>query len=147
MHLQTEQFSFTKTSTWTWVLKLKALRVYVLIQPPGVCFFQTWTRGKKIAQSLLSTAKFLTEYSSDNLLCENISKGFLTFCKVILNMHTRSDHCLKSYKRAQTCRISCARLHEFIYEKQISNTIITQAYLSRCSSRNLSSKARIPWDF
>ena len=67
------------------------------------------------------------------LLCENISKGFLKFCKLISNMHTRSDHCLKSYKRTQTCRISCARLHEFIYKKQTSNTIITQAYLSRCT--------------
>ena len=32
-------------------------------------------------------------------------------------------------------------------KKQTSNTLITQAYHSRCSSRKLSSKARIAWDF
>ena len=32
-------------------------------------------------------------------------------------------------------------------KKQTSNTIITQAYHSRCSSWKLSSKARIAWDF
>ena len=31
-------------------------------------------------------------------------------------------------------------------KKQASNTIITQAYHSRCSSWKLSSKARIAWD-
>ena len=32
-------------------------------------------------------------------------------------------------------------------KKQTSNTIITQAYQSRCSSWKPSSKARITWDF
>ena len=34
-----------------------------------------------------------------------------------------------------------------ILKKQTSNTLITQAYHSRCSSRKLSSKAKIAWDF
>ena len=72
--LQRQQFSFTKTSILkcknSWVLKLKAYNKFMfqLSRLPGVCFFQIWTRGKKIAKSFLSTAKFITKYSSERLL-------------------------------------------------------------------------------
>ena len=48
----------------------------------------------------------------------------------------------------QTC-INCGRLHEIRYKlkQQTSNTTITQAYHSRCSSWKLSSNARIAWEF
>ena len=41
---------------------------------PGLYCFQRWTRGKKIAQSFLSTAKIITKYSSElfNLLARTI---------------------------------------------------------------------------
>ena len=35
---------------------------------PGVCLFQRWTQNKKIAQSFLSTAKFITKYPSERFL-------------------------------------------------------------------------------
>ena len=38
---------------------------------PDVCLFQRWTQNKKIAQSFLSTAKFITKYPS---------KRFLSIC-------------------------------------------------------------------
>ena len=31
---------------------------------------------------------------------QKISKGFLKFCKFNIKPYTKSDHCLKSYKRA-----------------------------------------------
>ena len=40
----------------------------VLSWPPGVCFSQRWTGGKKIAQSFLSTANFITKYSPERFL-------------------------------------------------------------------------------
>ena len=35
---------------------------------PDVCLFQRWTQNKKIAQSFLSTAKFITKYPSERFL-------------------------------------------------------------------------------
>ena len=35
---------------------------------PGVCSSQRWTRGKNIAQTFLSTAKFITKYCSERFL-------------------------------------------------------------------------------
>ena len=76
---------------------------------------------------------------------ENISKGFLMFCKLISKL---SGHCLESYKRAYTCRINSAWLHEIRYKKKKTlNTITTQAYHSGFSSWKQSSKAKITWDF
>ena len=49
------------------LIKLQG-QVYVLSRPPGVCFFQRWTRGKKIAQSFLSTDIFITKYSLERFL-------------------------------------------------------------------------------
>ena len=57
-----------------------------------VYFSQRWTRGKKIAQSFLSTAKCTTNILRNvffYLRWENISKGFLKFfkqCKLISNL-------------------------------------------------------------
>ena len=70
--LQRQQFSFTKTSINKVPknpesLSLK-LKVYNSSRLPGVCFFQRWIRGKKIAQSFLSTAKFMTKYSLERFL-------------------------------------------------------------------------------
>ena len=65
----------------------------VYFQPASRClfFFQRWTPGnKKITQSFLSTAKFITKYSSERFFLylpwENISEGLLKFCKLISNL-------------------------------------------------------------
>ena len=94
-------------------------------QPASRClffFFQRWTpRNKKITQSFLSTTKFITKYSSERFFFylprENISEGLLKFCKLISNLilHQIIDSNLN--KRAKTCRITCARLHEIRYNK------------------------------
>ena len=48
------------------------------------------------------TARIIAKYSLKRFLsvCEKMSKGFLKFYKLIIKPDTRSDHCLKSYKRA-----------------------------------------------
>ena len=57
---------------------------------PVVCYFSRWTRGKKIAQSFLFTAKIITKYSSERFFVFNsgqkTSKGFLKFYKPISNL-------------------------------------------------------------
>ena len=52
---------------------------------------------------LFFTARIITKYSLERFLSicgEKMSKGFLKFYKLIIKPDTRSDHCLKSYKRA-----------------------------------------------
>ena len=61
------------------------------------------------------------------LRSENVFKRLLKFC-ILTKPDTRSDHCLKSYKRALTRRINYSRLHV------TSNTIITRAYQSSSGS-------------
>ena len=49
------------------------------------------------------TARIITKYSLERFLSicgEKMSEGFLKFYKLIIKPDTRSDHCLKSYKRA-----------------------------------------------
>ena len=41
---------------------------------PGVCLFQRWTQNKKIAQSFLSTAKFITKYPSERFFLSTVRK-------------------------------------------------------------------------
>ena len=78
------------------------------------------------------TAKIITKYSLERFLSicgEKLSKGFLKFWKLISNL----NHCLKSYKRAETK-----------YPHKLRST---SAYHSRCSSCKVSSKASIASDF
>ena len=56
-----QQFSFTKTS-------IKVPKNPESSRLLGVWFFERWIRGKKIAQSFLSTAKFMTKYSLERFL-------------------------------------------------------------------------------
>ena len=41
---------------------------------PDVCLFQRWTQNKKIAQSFLSTAKFITKYPSERFFLSGVRK-------------------------------------------------------------------------
>ena len=41
---------------------------------PGVCLFQRWTQNKKIAQSFLSTAKFITKYPSERFFLSAVRR-------------------------------------------------------------------------
>ena len=46
--------------------RLKTNRTAIkFAKEPGVCLFQRWTQDKKIAQSFVSTAKFITKYPSE----------------------------------------------------------------------------------
>ena len=76
-------------------VKKITLSLHGLYSLHGLRFNMTvlkWTRGKKIAQSFLSTAKFVTKYSSERCLSiailrwENTPKGFLKFCKLVSNL-------------------------------------------------------------
>ena len=72
VHLQRQQFSFTKTNEYLSVSKnpqvfTGKLKVYVLSRRfPGAGCFQRWIHEKKIVQSFLSTAKIITKYSSES---------------------------------------------------------------------------------
>ena len=65
--------------------------------------FQDALKAKEIAQSLLFTANVITRYSSERFLSicgQKMFEGFLKFCIMkLVKPDTRSDHCLKSYKR------------------------------------------------
>ena len=97
------------------------------------------------------TARIITKYSLKRFLSicgEKMSKDFLKFCKLISNLmfgqiivsNLTNVHRLNS-------RINYARLHWIRYKAQTSNTIITPAYHSRCSSWKVSSKASIASEF
>ena len=77
---------------------------------PCLCFKPAFRRllfskmnSRQENRSKLSfTARILTKYSLERFLSicgEKMSKGFLRFYKLIIKPDTRSDHCLKSYKR------------------------------------------------
>ena len=59
--------------------------------------------GEENRSKLSFTARIVTKYSLERFIStcgEKMSKGFLKFYKLIIKPDTRSDHCLKSYKRA-----------------------------------------------
>ena len=77
---------------------------------------------------------------------ENISKGFLKFCKLISNL-ILGQIIVSNLTCIQTCIINlphklCSTSWGLDIKKQTSDTIITQAYHSRCSSWKLSIKVR-----
>ena len=70
---------------------------------PGVCFFSKVNSRQENRSKLSFTARIIAKYSLERFLSicgEKMSKGFLKFYKLIIKPATRSDHCLKSYKRA-----------------------------------------------
>ena len=70
-----------------------------------------------------------------------MSKGFLKFCKLISNL------ILGQIIVSNLAKVHKLRSTSWNQKKRTPNTIITQAYQSRCSSWKPSSKARIAWDF
>ena len=83
-----------------WCIKLKGLCFNVASR----CLLFSKTNLRQENRSKLSfTARIITKYSLERFLSicgEKMSKGFLKFYKLIIKPDTRSDHCLKSYKRA-----------------------------------------------
>ena len=83
------------------------------------------------------TARIITKYSLERFLSicgEKMSKGFLKFCKLISNLILGQiivSNLTNVYKL--NSRINYARLHQIRYKKRTPNTIITQAYHSRCT--------------
>ena len=67
-------------------------------------FFKDERNSKQENRLKLSfAARFKTKYSLELFLSicgEKMSEGFLKFYKLIIKPDTRTDHCLKSYKRA-----------------------------------------------
>ena len=67
-------------------------------------FFKDERNSKQENRLKLSfAARFKTKYSLEHFLSicgEKMSEGFLEFYKLIIKPDTRTDHCLKSYKRA-----------------------------------------------
>ena len=79
---------------------------------------------------------------------EKMSIDFLKLCKLISNLMLGQIIVsnLTNVPKLNS-RINYARLHWIRYKKQISHTIITQAYHSRCSFWKVSSKASIASEF
>ena len=83
-HIHRQQFSFTKTSS---KVSLKIV-VYVLSRLPGVSFFKDELEARNRSKPSF-TARMITKYSLERFLSicgEKMSKGFLKFYKLILNL-------------------------------------------------------------
>ena len=110
-------------------------------------FFSKINSRQENRSKLSFTARIITKYYLERFLSicgEKMSEGFLKFCKLI------SKLILGQIIVSNLTNINYARLHCFLWlviKKQTSNTIITQAYHSRCSSWKVSSKASIASDF
>ena len=97
-HLQRQQYFHSQRQVLKFFLKLQSLKAYreliiSLCWPPCVCFFQWWTRGKKISQlSFRSRATFITKYSSKCFLPRKyIWRLFkVLFTKLISNLILQS---------------------------------------------------------
>ena len=62
--------------------------------------FQDALKAKEIAQSLLFTANDITSERFLSICGQKMFEGFLKFrIMKLVKPDTRSDHCLKSYKR------------------------------------------------
>ena len=93
---------------------------------PGVCLFQRWTQNKKIAQSFLSTAKFITKYPSERfyLRWESISKGFLKFCQILRKLINLPHNCDRLQEiRYKTTNIKYNNYSGIPVEKQLLKAI------------------------
>ena len=100
-HIQRQQFSFTNTSI---KVSLKILVYCLCFKPASRCLLFSKMNSRQENRSKLSfAARIITKYSLESFLSicgEKMSAGFLKFYKLIIKPGTRSDHCLKSYKRA-----------------------------------------------
>ena len=100
-HIQRQQFSFTNTSI---KVSLKILVYCLCFKPASRRFLFSKMISRQENRSKLSfAARIITKYSLERFLSiygEKMSAGFLKFYKLIIKPDTRSDHCLKSYKRA-----------------------------------------------
>ena len=99
-----------RTTSHKWPWPLFCLTVYKFSNP-RLCFklafrcllFSIMNSRQENRSKPSFTARIITKYSLERFLSvcgEEMSKGFLKFCKLIIEPDTRSDHCLKSYKRA-----------------------------------------------
>ena len=73
-------------------------------KPASGCLLFSKMNSRQENRSKLSfTARIVTKYSLECFLStcsEKMSEGFLKFYKLTIKPDTRSEHCLKSYKRA-----------------------------------------------
>ena len=146
-HLKGQQCLFTKTCietevSWKSRVVNKNLQIFDVF-----AVFQDELEARITLKRLLFTTNIrskYSKYSSERFFFQSRSENV----ERLFKFYTRSDHCLKSYKCASSDGINNARLHEHeTRKKKFKCSIITQAYRSRCSSRESSSKARIAEDF
>ena len=99
-NIQRQQFSFTKTS----IKVSPAENPCLCVKPASQCLlFSKMTSRQENRSKISFTARIITKYYLERFLSicgEKMSKGFLKFYKLIIKPDTRSDRCLKSYKRA-----------------------------------------------
>ena len=96
-----------KTSPF-WYIKsqvsLKILVYCLCFKPASRCLLFSKVNSRHENRSKLSfTARIINKYFLERFISicgEKMSKGFLKFYKLIIKPDTRSDRCLKSYKRA-----------------------------------------------
>ena len=96
------------------------------------------------------TARIITKYSLERFLsiwAEKLSKRFFKFCKLISNLILGQIVSNLLNVRKLNSRINYTDFITLDIKKQTLNTIIAQAYHSRCSSWKVSSKASIASDF
>ena len=93
-HIQRQQFSFTKTSTKS-VAENPCL-CFSFCKPASWCFFKDELEARKSLKASF-TAGIITKNSLERVLsiCGEKKRSVSLYKR-----DTRSDHCLKSYKRA-----------------------------------------------
>ena len=138
-HIQRQQFSFRRTSIKVSLNILSLQASSFCFKPASRCLLFSKTNSRQENRSKFSfPARIITKYVLERFLSvcgEKLSKGFLKFCKVISNLILGEIVVsnLTNVHKLNT-RINYARLHYIRYKKQTSNTIISLAYHSRCSS-------------
>ena len=104
---------------------------------PCVCCFSKMNSRQENRSKLSFIARIITKYSLERFLSicgEKMSKGFLKFCNLISNLILGQIivSILQTCITKQSNKLRSTSLNQ-IYKKKTSNTIITQAYHSRCS--------------
>ena len=107
--------------------------------------------GSKLSFTARSLTKYYLERFCLFAMRKCLKPGFLKFCKLTSNLMILGQIIVSNRTNVNkliiNSGINYARLHWIRYKKQTSNTIITQAYHSRCNPWKLSSKAIIASDF
>ena len=131
-------------AAWSGIQRVEPQMIYCELFYHLVRRSHLWTSTSFYSQ--IYNEIFLSKFSF-YLRWENTSKGFIKFCKLISNLILGQiivSNLTNVHKLAAETVLDVIKL---VIKKQTSNTIITLAYHSRCSSWKVSSKASIASDF